>query len=98
MTKAPHLTRPSDATLAAQAAKADKRAASYSKSLLPALIKEREREFDARMARLALPASQVRMCNATQPGTYRTGDGEVLQATRPGSAQAYTLPSRGIGT
>lgn len=31
-------------------------------------------------------------------GSYQPGDGEVLQLQRPGSAHAYTLPSRGYRT
>ena len=31
-------------------------------------------------------------------GSYKTGDGEVRQAQRPGSELAYTLPSRGYRT
>ena len=29
-------------------------------------------------------------------GTYRSGDGEVIQLQRPGSERAFTLPSRGF--
>ena len=65
---------------------------------LPGLIKERQREFEARLTRVQAPSSQVRMCNATMPGSYRTGDGDVRQAERPGSGVAYGLPSRGTGT
>jgi hypothetical protein len=100
-TKQAHLHRPSDKSMAvvtAKAARADKRDAAYKRLMLPGLVQERQREFDARMARLALPASQGYICNASAIGTYRTGDGEVLQAPRPGSLHAYTLPSRGDRT
>lgn len=93
-----HVRRPSDASAAAKLAKADKRAADYNKTLLPALLKERQREFEARLTRAQVPSSLVKMCNATMPGSYRTGDGETPAAQRPGSQTAYSLPSRGIGT
>ena len=66
--------------------------------MLPGLIKERQREFEARLTRVQAPSSQVRMCNATMPGSYRTGDGEVRQAQRPGSGVASGLPSHGDRT
>lgn len=114
-----HVRRPSDASAAAKAAKADKRAAEAARRngwnslststgtaktihkdgvMLPALAKERQREFEARLTRVQAPSAQVRMCNATMPGSYRTGDGEVRQAERPGSGVAYGLPSHGDRT
>ena len=93
-----HVRRPSDASAAAKLAKADKRAAAHNKTLLPALAKERQREFAARLTRAQVPSSLVKMCNATMPGSYRTGDGEVRQAERPGSRAAYGLPSYGDRT
>lgn len=103
MSTAPsHINRPSDATLAAKAkratAAAEKRAQSYAKTMLPGLHAERQREFAARAHRAKVPISQMPMCNATMPGTYRTGDGEVLQQPRPGSLHAFTLPSHGDRT
>lgn len=68
------------------------------KHLLPGLIQEREREFLARLRRVAKSPSEVPICNATTPGTYRTGDGEVTQSPRPGSLSAFTLPSHGDRT
>lgn len=41
-------------------------------------------------------ATGIRICNSSVQGIYRTGDGEVRQASRPASEVAYTLPSRGI--
>jgi hypothetical protein len=35
--------------------------------------------------------------NIWSEGTYRTGDGDVVQSVRPGSMDAYGLPSKGIG-
>lgn len=97
-TKATHLHRPSDQSAAIAAAKSDKRDASYRKTLLPALVQERQREYQARLKRAMAPASKGPLCNTNTPGTYRTGDGETVQQPRPGSLHAFTLPSRGIGT
>ena len=36
--------------------------------------------------------------NVWSKGSYRTGDGEVPQAQRPGSERAYTLPSKGAAS
>ena len=98
MTKASHLNRPSDASAAAKAAKAEKRTEDFRKAQLPGLIAERQREYKARLTRAKLPASQMPMCNATMPGSYSTGDGEVHQQLRPGSQHAFTLPSHGDQT
>lgn len=102
MTKAAHLNRPSDANASAAqkraTARQEKRGADYNRSMLPALVKEREREYQARLLRAKVPHSVVPMCNSTMPGTYRTGDGEVLQHPRLGSLRAFTLPSHGDRT
>lgn len=64
---------------------------------LPALVQERERQFQERIHQLNTALSASRVCNAAmQHTTYRTGDGEVIQQVRPGSMRAYGLPSRGI--
>lgn len=68
------------------------------KHLLPGLIEERRRELAARLKRVAKTSAEMPICNATTPGSYRTGDGEVLQQPRPGSLHAYTLPSHGDRT
>jgi hypothetical protein len=69
------------------------------KHLLPALIREREKELKAREKRLQVAPENMRMCNATMlDTTYRTGDGEVLQHPRPASLHAFTLPSFGDRT
>lgn len=64
---------------------------------LPGLIQERERMFNERMRALSRPPAEFRVCNATMPtdAPYRTGDGEVAQAVRPGSMDAYALKSVG---
>jgi len=38
-----------------------------------------------------------REVNIWSDGTYRTGDGDIFQQMRPGSMDAYKLPSRGLG-
>lgn len=102
MTRAAHLVRPSEAAQATAVKRAtardEKRTADFNKALLPGLVAERKREQEARLIRAKLPSSQVPMCNATMPGRYRTGDGEVLQQPRPGSMHAFTLPSYGDKT
>lgn len=42
-------------------------------------------------------ATPTTICNSTTRDRYRTGDGEVVQAMRPGSERAAGLPSKGIG-
>lgn len=45
-------------------------------------------------------AGRVSICNGSMPSSneYRTGDGEVRQAQRPGSTAALDIPSRGFST
>jgi hypothetical protein len=80
---------------ARRAAKHDKDAFSM---MMPTAKLARQRMFDERLRKVQTSSAQ-RICNAAmQHTTYRTGDGEVVQAERPGSMHAYTLPSRGVGT
>lgn len=66
--------------------------------LMPSTKLARQRMFEERLTKAQAPA-EGRICNAAmQHTTYQTGDGEVVQAERPGSMHAYTLPSRGVGT
>jgi hypothetical protein len=45
-------------------------------------------------------ATPPAICNGSMPSStqYRTGDGEVRQAQRPGSAAALAIPSHGMRT
>lgn len=66
--------------------------------ILPGLVAERERMFLERQRMLALQAElPTKICASTTKGTYRIGDGEVVQLVRPGSMLAYSLPSKGFG-
>ena len=47
-----------------------------------------------RQIKLVPPAT---FCTASQRGTYHTGDGDVVQAIRPGALVAFSLPSLGTG-
>ena len=42
-------------------------------------------------------ATGIRICNSTTPNGYRTGDGEVRQASRPGADQHFEHPSLQMG-
>lgn len=71
-----------------------------SHTMLPGLVQERERMYQERQREKAEgPKAEpfVRICNSTAPKGYRTGNGEVLQAQRPGADQHEQHPSLHMG-
>lgn len=71
-----------------------------SHTYLPGLVQEREKMFLERQKKLAAStsvATGIRICNSTAPRDYRTGNGEVFQAQRPGADQHEQHPSLHMG-
>lgn len=104
MTKKQDPTNPLRKPRATKAEMQDRRESRHqqpgSHTYLPGLVQERERMFLQRQKDLAATtsvATGVRICNSTAPRGYCPGDGEVVQATRPGADQHFEHPSLHMG-